>query len=124
MCIVLSGGITQVPYLEQKIRHTFRGRKDIIEIMAVERPDKPLVALGCILCLRQPGFGGRSIAREAYAIPVAQKYNARQHGVQKGVDSGRSDRPYKEVRDLADWIVHVVSVPYQILSFHKLTSNF
>lgn len=110
ICIVLCGGITRIPYLVNEIRAVLRKNKAVVDIRAVERIDKPLVALGCILCLRQPGFGGRSISKEAYAIPVAKKYIASKHAGQSRKHTGRSDLTYAEARNLADWIAPVVGL--------------
>lgn len=105
--LVLAGGVTRSPYLVNKIREELQG-KEVAGMLAVERMNEPIVALVCILCLRQPDFGGRHISKEAYALPVARKYIKSKHKAQSRQQTGRSDLNHDEARDLADWIVPVV----------------
>lgn len=105
--LILVGGVTRAPYIVKKIEEHITSTTKV-RVVAIEEAFRSVVAIGCVLFMGQNNFGGRYRSKEAYGIPVAEAYNKKTHGSKNCITDERTDKG-EEARDLADWIVKVVS---------------
>lgn len=112
--VVLLGGVTRSPYVVQQIRAHLADQPDLA-IVEVEDGNRPLTAVGCIICLGQPSIGRHFAAKEAYGIPVAQLFHPARHRLGNRVKDERADKG-TEARDITYWIKKVVCLPRPVLA--------
>jgi hypothetical protein len=104
--VLLVGGVTRSPFFSRMLQTHFEGWDSVTVPGSVENFQKPLVAIGCILCLGQPAIGRRFRVKEAYGIPIAKPFDPLIHNLESKASREDACRG-QEARDLMDWMRNI-----------------
>lgn len=101
--VLLVGGVTRSPFFSRMVQTRSEDWDSVRFSGSVENFQKPLVAIGCILCLGQPAIGRRFRVKEAYGIPIAKEFDPLIHS--QASQAAREDATRgQDARDLIDWL--------------------